>query len=163
MQPFLLPELLDIIMYLSDNFGMGTVGRGGPASEVLSGNHFGTWLRQRRKARDLTGEALAFRMGGKLTQSSISHYERGTKKPEAATVFLLAQALGADPREALEALMADTPGLEAIPTKEAAPDVAQLLRFYGDLSPERKVKVLEKAADLYQLTAYEAGHWLAGG
>ena len=74
-------------MYLSDNFGMGIVGRGRPASEVSVENHFGTWLRERRKMRDLTGEALAFRMGGKLTQSSISHYERGTKKPEAATVF----------------------------------------------------------------------------
>jgi transcriptional regulator with XRE-family HTH domain len=109
-------------MHLSDNFNMGTVGRGRPASEVPTGNNFGAWLRERRRDRDLTGEALAFRMGGKLTQSSISHYERGTKKPEATTVFLLAQALGADPREALEALMADTPGLEPLPEIDRIPE-----------------------------------------
>lgn len=74
----------------------------------------------------MTGEALAFKIGGSTTQSSISHYERGVKKPECTTVFLLAQALGVDPMEGLKALMSDTPGL----------DVESLIGRYGFMSPE---------------------------
>ena len=102
-------------MYMSNNYCMGNIGRGRPASDVPTGSNFGAWLRRVRTERGLTGEALAFKVGGGLTQSSISHYERGAKKPEAGTVFLLAQALCVDPQEALRALMADTPGLSDFP------------------------------------------------
>lgn len=41
-------------------------------------------------------------------------------------MFTLAVALGADPREALEALMADTPGLDPLPEIERLPEEALL-------------------------------------
>ena len=138
-------------MYLSDNFVMGTVGRGRPASDVPTGNSFGAWLRKSRNARGLTGEALAFKMDGKLTQSSISHYERGTKKPEAATVFLLAQALGANPREAMKALMADIPGMESVEIDRTPdPDREFWVGAYDGLTESRRRILLELAEQLRQ-------------
>jgi transcriptional regulator with XRE-family HTH domain len=120
-------------MIIRDNFVMGTAGRGRPASEVSIENNFGTWLRDLRTRRGLTGEALAFKTDGKLTQSSISHYERGAKKPEMANVLVLANALGVDPREALSALMADTPGMElSMPTPEISALAVELSQLDVD-------------------------------
>jgi len=136
--------LLDTIMYLSDNFAMSnaTASRGRPAVDVPTGNHFGAWLRTKRTERGLTGEALAFATDGGITQSSISHYERGTKKPEAATVFLLAKALGVDSREAFDALAADTLGHD----HDAAPkdnSVAEIVAKYSGLPEKDKLLILE--------------------
>jgi transcriptional regulator with XRE-family HTH domain len=90
-------------------------------------------------------------MDGKLTQSSISYYERGTKKPEAATVFLLAQALGANPREAMEALMADIPGMESVEIERTPdPDREMWVGAYDGLTEPRRKILLELAAQLRQ-------------
>ena len=113
MQPFHSVGCLVNMITLGNNIRMTRQAvRGRPAGDVPQGNNFGAWLRAKRLARHLTGEALAFAIGGGMTQGRISAYERGHKKPERETVVLLATALGADPHEALEALISDTPGLE---------------------------------------------------
>lgn len=88
-------------------------GRGRLVKDVPQGNNFGAWLRARRLERHLTGEALAFAIGGSMTQGRVSAYERGHKKPGRDTAVKIATALGADPGDALRALMFDTPGMEA--------------------------------------------------
>jgi transcriptional regulator with XRE-family HTH domain len=116
-------------------FEMERSGRGRLAKDVPHGNNFGAWLRAKRLECHLTGEALAFAIGGGMTQGRVSAYERGHKKPERETVVVIAQALGADPREALEALMADTPGMPPV-TQEEADDPATLYREFMALHPE---------------------------
>lgn len=51
-----------------------------------------------------------------LSQGGVSLYERGARHPKRENAARIATALGADPREALEALMADTPGLRDLPS-----------------------------------------------
>jgi transcriptional regulator with XRE-family HTH domain len=91
---------------------------GRPVGDVPDDNPFGKWLRAERINRGLTGEALAFLVGGGMSQGRISSYERGIKKPERESVFLLADALAGpdateDERESLrnEALRASV-GIE---------------------------------------------------
>lgn len=95
-------------------------GRGRPAFEVPEENIFGAWLRSKRTTRGYTGEVLSLRTNSAISQSSISHYERGTKKPEARSVVLLAEALGEDVGDALSVLAADT--------KDADPATLEALR-----------------------------------
>jgi transcriptional regulator with XRE-family HTH domain len=130
---------------LGNNFlvTMGNVGRGRPATEVPSGNNFGAWLRSTRLKRGLTGEALAFAFGKGMTQGRISAYERGIKKPERQTASELATALGADPREALEALIADTPGFAPAPELEPQTELERrAVSAFSILSDEEQESVL---------------------
>lgn len=116
---------------------MERTGRGRTAKDVPQGNHFGAWLRARRTDRHLTGEALAFAIGGGMTQGRISAYERGHKKPERDTAVRIAEALNTEPREALEALMADTEGYS--PT--ATPEESEFVRAMLNATPEQKAVV----------------------
>jgi transcriptional regulator with XRE-family HTH domain len=96
--------------------------------EVPDDNPFGKWLRAERTDRGLTGEALAFLIGGGMSQGRISSYERGIKKPERDSILQIADALAGpdadeETREALrkEALTASV-GIEQIqrlPTDDA--------------------------------------------
>lgn len=80
------------------------------APEVGTGTAFATWLKRARANKGWSGERLAEEIG--TSQGTISMYERGQRHPHRERAVLLASALGEDPREALEALMADTPGLD---------------------------------------------------
>lgn len=122
-------------------FQMERTGRGRLAKDVPQGNNFGAWLRSKRLECHLTGEALAFAIGGSMTQGRVSAYERAHKKPERETVVQIAQALGADPREALEALMADTPGIEPLATLAEVQTPDTLLREFDQLTPEEQCVV----------------------
>lgn len=156
MQLFHSVRVLDNMITLGNNFlvTMANVGRGRPATEVPIGNNFGAWLRQARLKRDLTGEALAFAFGKGMTQGRISAYERGIKKPERQTAAELAQALGVDPREALEALMADTPGLAPVPASphSRAEDIALLDRLTEDQYQRLVRPLLEELASKNERT-----------
>ncbi len=58
---------------------------------------FGRWLRQRRKALDLTQEALADRVGCSI--SAIRKIESDERRPSRQIAGLLAECLGVPPEE----------------------------------------------------------------
>lgn len=89
---------------------MGTIERGRPETLQAKESSFSKWLKAARQRKGISGEQLAAAVGA--SQSMISAYERGFRLPRRERAVLLASALGEDPREALEALMADTPGLD---------------------------------------------------
>lgn len=124
-------------MFYGNNFSVSEIkhGRGRRAADVPEGNHFGAWLRRKRDAQGLTGEALAFKVGGTMTQGRISSYESGKKRPEAVAVVELARALGADPYEAFSALLKDIPGMELSPLFE---DDFELSTQLASLSPTKR-------------------------
>lgn len=130
---------------IGNNFpvNMGNAGRGRPAAEVPTGNHFGAWLRKARHIRAMTGEALAFAIGGGMAQGRISAYERGIKKPERDTVVKIAQALGADPADALAALMRDTPGVEV--NEEEETQIKEWAQRLARFSPEEQEDLMQYA------------------
>lgn len=143
------------IMLIGNNFAiMASTGRGRPVAEVPTGNHFGAWLRNWRSQRGLTGEALAFKLDNKVTQGQISSYETGRKKPEASTAALLAQGLGRDPSEALEALMADAPGVEIEYVPVEDPDRTEYMAFFDNAPNDearRRLKIIaEQVAAAWQ-------------
>lgn len=70
---------------------------------------FGNWVKLKRKERGITLKELDTLTG--VSYGAISDWERGRRTPHRDTAAQIATALGADPREALEALIADTPGL----------------------------------------------------
>lgn len=124
---------------------------GRPPVAVPEGNAFGLWLRSERKKQELTGEALAFLVGDGMTQGRISAYERGQRKPHRDTVVKIAQALGSDPREALRALMADTPGLEnASPIDTSADDLYALILSLPPEDGQRELYCSEECRDRAQ-------------
>lgn len=95
---------------------------------------FAEWLREARSRKGWSGERLAEEV--ETSQGTVSMYERGLRHPHRERAVELATALGADPREALEALMADTPGLEPVVEMERAVDEEllqdSLMAYTGD-------------------------------
>jgi transcriptional regulator with XRE-family HTH domain len=82
------------------------------------------------------------------SQSMISAYERGFRSPKREKAAELATALGADPREALDALIADTPGLAAATDSphSRAEDIALLNRLTEDQYQRLVRPLLEELA-----------------
>jgi transcriptional regulator with XRE-family HTH domain len=67
--------------------------------------YFGAWLRAARLKKGWSGEKLALEMGA--SQGNVSMYERGIRRPQVSRITLIATVLGADPREAMDAFIAD--------------------------------------------------------
>lgn len=99
---------------------MAQLERGRPEILQAKQSSFGRWLKTARQRKGWSGEMLAAAV--ETSQSMISAYERGFRSPRREKAVELAEALGADPREALEALMADTPGLEPLPELDRIPE-----------------------------------------
>lgn len=127
------------MVLVGNNLPVTTKRRGRPAEDVDPNNNFGRWLRAERVARELTGEALAFAVGDGMTQGRISAYERGFKKPEPATVAQIATALGIDPQAGLDALQADTLGIDA--NRFSDDKVKELAQFLSTLHPDDQAEV----------------------
>lgn len=87
---------------------------------IMNDTHLGRWLKSHREEKKLTQMELAYAAG--TTPATISRIEKGNQGATEKRVVQIATALGADPREALEALMADTPGLEPLPEMTSEPD-----------------------------------------
>jgi transcriptional regulator with XRE-family HTH domain len=142
---------------------------GRPQKEVPEGNTFGTWLRQARLSRGLTGEQLAARVGEKMTQGRISGYERGSKNPEKETVEALADALAGpdalpEDRQRLrnEALAAfadiDAPEITSEPFTEDTLEVAHMYQGIADPRFRAKFKeMLKTAVEIFDEEPADAG------
>ena len=98
--------------------------RGRPEVLEAKQSNFGTWLKVARQRKGWSGEMLATAV--ETSQSMVSAYERGHRHPRRDKAVQIAQALGANPQDALNALMADTPGL----------DTESLTDRYGPMSAE---------------------------
>lgn len=72
--------------------------------------NFGDWVKLKRKQQGITLKELDALTG--VSYGAISDWERGRRTPHRDTAVRVAEALHGDPREALEALMADTLGTE---------------------------------------------------
>jgi len=98
--------------------------RGRPARAKHVPTKFGAWIKAQRLSRGWSSERMSEELG--LSQGAVSLYERGSRHPKREMAVEIARALGEDPREALSALMLDTPGL----------DSETLTGQFGTLSPE---------------------------
>jgi transcriptional regulator with XRE-family HTH domain len=87
--------------------------------------NFGDWVKLKRKEQGITLKELDALTG--VSYGAISDWERGRRTPHRDTAVRVAEALRSDPREALEALMADTPGLDPLPEIERIPDEDEIL------------------------------------
>ena len=118
-----------------------------PTVNLMGATNFGEWLKKERLAKNLSGRDLA--EIADTTHASVSRFETGDRNPSRRMATQLAQALGADPREALEALMADTPGYSELPEPERIPDEEELLAgiqaYTGDHPVLMSAKAFQKA------------------
>ena len=104
---------------------------------------FGDWLKTERKKKSLTQDQLA--EISDLTKAQISRLESGVQGTKRPTAVRLATALGADPREALEALMADTPGLEVEYVPNEDTDRTEYMAFFDNAPNDearRRLKII---------------------
>lgn len=120
---------------------------------------FAAWLRSARLSKGWTGERLAEAV--ETSQGTISMYERGQRFPHRERAVELANALGAPPEDALEALMKDTPGVSENvtmePVREMSDEEWELIELYRGVKPEQRdfyrrlmasaVEVLDKEPD----------------
>lgn len=107
---------------------------------VTMPNAFGCWLKNERKKKHLTQEALA--EISDLTKAQISRLESGIQGTKTPTAVRLATALGADPRDALRALMADAPGMDSESVRDRHGDVdsqtVEILQLLALFPPEER-------------------------
>src|SRR4029453_15786107 len=80
---------------------------------------FGAWLKRRRKALDLTQEALAQRVGCSVV--SIRKFEGDSQRPSRQLAELLAQQLAIPPNECAAFVRYARDGLDAAPPELPAP------------------------------------------
>jgi transcriptional regulator with XRE-family HTH domain len=85
---------------------------------------FGAWLKRRRKALDLTQDALAQRVGCSVV--SIRKFENDTQRPSRQLAELLAQQLAIPPDERATFVQFARQGLDAAPPVLPLPAQAQL-------------------------------------
>src|SRR5262245_65187026 len=85
---------------------------------------FGAWLKRRRKALDLTQEALAQRVGCSVV--SIRKFEGDSQRPSRQLAELLAAQLQIPPEERATFVQFARQGLDAVPPKLPLPVEAQL-------------------------------------
>lgn len=118
---------------------------------------FGAWLRAARRRKGWSGEMLAAEIG--TSQGNISLYERGLRFPHRERAVELAEALGADPREALRALMADTPGLDTKsiaeqfgPVSPQTVEIVQLMALFPDAERAVMIDNLKRMAEVRGFT-----------
>lgn len=120
--------------------------RGRPPRAKSAPSSFGTWLKDQRVKRGWSSERMSEELG--LSQGAVSLYERGARHPKREKVVQIAIALGANPQEALDALIADTPGLTAITGSphSRAEDIALLDRLTEDQYQRLVRPLLEELA-----------------
>jgi transcriptional regulator with XRE-family HTH domain len=112
-----------------------------PTINLMGATNFGEWLKKERLAKNLSGRDLA--VIADTTHASVSRFETGDRNPSRRMAAQLAEALGADPREALEALMADTPGLAPAPELEPQNELERrAIAAFSKLSDEEQESVL---------------------
>src|SRR5262245_66008695 len=85
---------------------------------------FGAWLKRRRKALDLTQQALAQRVGCSVV--SIRKFESDNQRPSRQLAELLAQQLAIPPDERTTFIQFARQGLDAAPPELPLPDEAKL-------------------------------------
>src|SRR5262245_3007442 len=85
---------------------------------------FGAWLKRRRKALDLTQDALAQRVGCSVV--SIRKFESDSQRPSRQLAELLAQQLAIPPAERATFVQFARQGLDAAPPELPLPADAQL-------------------------------------
>jgi transcriptional regulator with XRE-family HTH domain len=129
-----------------------------PMSKSILYGSLGDWLKAIRKARGFSLRALAGAAG--ISHVSVDKAERGGGMRD-STLRLVVAALageGAGEEEAERLFRAAKMASAGLADKsdEMQIDVAELLSLYSSLSPERKIRVLEKAADQYMMEQYEA-------
>src|SRR5262245_63959502 len=96
---------------------------------------FGAWLKRRRKALDLTQDALAQRVGCAVV--SIRKFESDTQRPSRQLAELLAAQLQIPPEERSAFVQFARQGLDAAPPTLSIPAAAQLP--HAPPPPERAV------------------------
>lgn len=120
---------------------------------TMNDTHLGRWLKSHREEKKLTQMELAYAAG--TTPATISRIEKGNQGATEKRVVEIAKAMGADPREALEALQADTVGLE--PEIERIPNEDELQRAlmgYHGTDPALNIAAASyREAYKHQLTA----------
>lgn len=102
---------------------------------------FGDWVKAKRKEQGITLKELDALTG--VSYGAISDWERGRRTPHRETAVRIATALGADPHEALEALMADTPGLESQPAASPHSTSSEIAAKFASLPEERQRLIME--------------------
>jgi transcriptional regulator with XRE-family HTH domain len=115
---------------------MTTNDRGRPPLTKSTPSSFGAWLKDQRIKRGWSSERMAEELG--LSQGAVSLYERGARHPKREKVVQIALSLGANPQEALDALVADTPGLATLADVQT-PDT--VLREFDLLTPEEQLVI----------------------
>lgn len=117
---------------MTTGFMMATKSSARQDSVVKTTGYFAAWLKAARAKKGWSGERLAGEIG--TSQGTISMYERGLRHPHRERAVKMAEILGADPREALGALMIDTPGV--IATTGASTSASDLYELILSLAPE---------------------------
>jgi transcriptional regulator with XRE-family HTH domain len=120
---------------------------------------FGTWLKTERNKRGWTQRLLADKAG--ISSAMVARLEKNNVGHSPDMVKRLVEALSENTTlegraGILRSAKIASAGLPDKPPEEVQIDVAELLSLYSSLSPERKIRVLEKAADQYMLEQYEA-------
>jgi transcriptional regulator with XRE-family HTH domain len=127
-------------------------------SQDIGGN-FGKWLRAARRKKGWSGELLAVEIG--TSQGNISLYERGLRHPHRERAVELATALGADPREALQALMKDTPGMDDQSIRERHGEVSEytteILQLLALFPAEERLVIVENLKRTAQVRGLGTG------
>lgn len=122
---------------------------GVPADVRDNMNNFGEWLRAERERRGWSQAQIAEQ--AETSIPTISRVETGERNPSRKLATKIATALGADPREALEALMSDTPGLEPLEIERTPdPDREMWVGAYDNVPEHRRKILLELAEQLRQ-------------
>ena len=125
-------------------------------------SNFGDWLREERDRRGWDQPDVATRADTSIP--TISRLETGARSPSRKLAIRIAEALGADPREALEALMADTPGLEPVVEMTGVPDEEYLQEgIMGYSGPNPILSAAAATARSMQQLFDNAGPALTGG
>ena len=128
----------------------------------------GKKIREARKAAGLTQKELAAKLG--IVPNSISQYENGTRNAKPATLRRIAEAIGCNlfdligddmkiSKEDWEELGREDFGADPVPIGEdpgpIREDERPLLRYYRELDGTRKEKVVDYAADQWNLQKME--------
>jgi predicted ATPase/transcriptional regulator with XRE-family HTH domain len=116
---------------------------------VEGGSSFGTWLRARRKALDLTQFDLAERVG--CAEATVQRIEVGERRPSKQVAALLAEALGVPAADRAQFLRFARQGSTAPPPADIADATMatgeQAFALRGDL-PQSSGPLLGREADL---------------
>jgi len=116
------------------------------AGAYSGANHvsvFGDWLKAEREKRGWSQPQIADLAG--TSTPTVSRIETGIRGPSRKLARSIAVAFGIDPREALEALMADTPGIEVEYVPNDDTDRSEYMAFFDNAPNDearRRLKII---------------------